>query len=121
MDCKKIVQNQENKEKYTSPLLDILKDDWVDKETLMDKLSMTERAVRSQLSELAMFYPVAFSSEHKGYRLPKLPSECDESELITFIAMIEKTLQELSARVTVLNKRMKPLIAYLSIANELVG
>lgn len=120
MDCKNIKQTKANKAKYNSPLIELLGTGRKTKEQLMDILHCSDRTVRALVSELAMYYPVISSSDKKGYLLPKEPSKCERAELVDFCDLLEHALNDYEARIKVLKKRLKPIIAYLSVAKEVL-
>lgn len=125
-DCKKIEQTKEAKKKYTekSPLIELLfGTGWKTKEELSEKLYCSDRALRNLISELSMHYPVCFDTkgEHAGYYLPKKIEDCTQEQLKYDLSIVEQTLGDLMARVEVLNKRMKPLIAYREVAKKYVN
>ena len=109
----KLKQTKENKQKFWSPLLDLLKIGTpVTRSELQDAVGFSDRAVRKEISNISKFHPVISYSSKKGYRLAQDFSKLNVEEAANEWMEVEHTLNELKARNKEINKRMKPLIAY---------
>lgn len=118
---RKLDQSKKAKKEFKSLLLDlnlINSDDISAKQDLAGLLHTSERAVRKEISDISMYYPVISSSKQKGYRLAKAIDKLNDDELKQEIAEIERTIAETKSRVTILKAKMKPLIAYLKVAEK---
>lgn len=115
MNLHGVKQTKEAKEKYQHPIIDILLDR-VDKQTLKDVLHCGEREARMIVQECAMYYPVISLSSQRGYRracdIEEVPVEKIEEDIMD----VKKQLKEYNNRIKMLKKRMKPLIAWLKVA-----
>ena len=109
----KLKQTKENKQKFWSPLLDLLKITTpVTRSELQDAVGFSDRAVRNEVSNISKFHPVISYSSKKGYRLAQDFSKLNVEEAAAEWLEVEHSLNELKARNRDINKRMKPLIAY---------
>lgn len=109
----KLKQTKENKQKFWSPLLDLLKITTpVTRSELQDAIGFSDRAVRNEVSSISKFHPVIAYSSRKGYRIAKDFSKLNVEEAAAEWLEVEHSLNELKARNRDINKRMKPLIAY---------
>ena len=109
----KLKQTKENKQKFWSPLLDLLKIGTpVTRSELQDAVGFSDRAVRKEISNISKFHPVISYSSKKGDRLAKDFSKITVEEAAAEWLEVEHSLNELKARNRDINKRMKPLIAY---------
>ena len=109
----KLKQTKANKQKFWSPLLDLLKITTpVARGELQDAVGISDRAVRKEISSISKFYPVISYSSKKGYRLAQDFSKLSTEEAAAEWLEVEHSLNELKARNRDINKRMKPLIAY---------
>lgn len=116
MKIRDISQTNEAKLEYDnkSVIRYLLNTNFKTKEEMANQLHCSTRTVRNLISELRMYYPVISYSSNKGYALPPIMDEIkDFAELNKARDMVQHTLNEIKSRVDVLNKEMKPLIAYL--------
>jgi predicted transcriptional regulator len=110
---KTLKQTKENKKKFWSPLIDLLKIGTpVTRSELQDAVGFSDRAVRNEVSNISKFHPVISYSSRKGYRIAKDFSKLNVEEAAAEWLEVEHSLNELKARNRDINKRMKPLIAY---------
>lgn len=110
---KTLKQTKENKKKFWSPLLDLLKIGTpVTRSELQDAVGFSDRAVRNEVSNISKFHPVISYSSKKGYRIAKDFSKLNVEEAAREWLEVNHTLNELKSRNSDINKRMKPLIAY---------
>lgn len=117
---KGIEQTKNAKQNYNHPIIDLLfADEPLTKEEIGDKLHIkTEREVRDVISICSMHYPVIAVSSKKGYRRAKAIDNLEDKELQLEIDEVEHQLRELKSRVDCLKKRMKPLVAWLKVAQK---
>ena len=109
----KLKQTKENKQKFWSPLLDLLKISTpVARGELREAIGYTDRGVRKEISNISKFHPVISYSSKKGYRIAQDFSKLSTEEAASEWLEVEHSLNELKARNRDINKRMKPLIAY---------
>ncbi len=109
----KLKQTKENKQKFWSPLLDLLRiSEPIARGELREAVGFSDRAVRKEISNISKFHPVISYSSKKGYRLAKDFSKLNVEEAAAEWLEVEHSLNELKARNRDINKRMKPLIAY---------
>lgn len=90
--------------KYASIIADLKKETQY-KEELCYKYTYSERAMRMILSEISFYYPVIATSDKRGYRIAT--DEGDD------VVDVQHTVNELLSRCKQLNKKCKPLIAFL--------
>ena len=117
---KGIEQTKTAKQNYNHPIIDLLfADEPLTKEEIGEKLHITsERDVRDVISICSMHYPVIAVSSKKGYRRAKAIDNLEDKELQLEIDEVEHQLRELKSRVDCLKKRMKPLVAWLKVAQK---
>lgn len=117
---KGIEQTKTAKQNYNHPIIDLLfADEPLTKEEIGEKLHITsEREVRDVISICSMHYPVIAVSSKKGYRRAKAIDNLEDKELQLEIDEVEHQLRELKSRVDCLKKRMKPLVAWLKVAQK---
>ena len=109
----KLKQTKENKQKFWSPLLDLLKISTpVARGELREAIGYTDRGVRKEISNISKFHPVISYSSKKGYRIAQDFSKLSTEEAASEWLEVEHSLNELKSRNRDINKRMKPLIAY---------
>jgi biotin operon repressor len=117
---KEIKQTKDAKKNYNHPIIELLlSDEPVTKEEIGEKLHITsDRVIRDVISICSMHYPVIAVSSKKGYRRAKAIDNLEDKELQLEIDEVEHQLRELKSRVDCLNKRMKPLVAWLKVAQK---
>ena len=112
-------QTKEAKTKYFSPLIDLLLSEQPrTREELAEILNASDREVRNRVAELSMHYPVIATSDRAGYRRAKLIENLNQEQLQEEIEAVEHQLNELKSRVACLKKKMKPLVAWLRVAEK---
>lgn len=120
---KNVPQTKKAKQCYSHPIIDLLLSDTPKtKEELAEALHVTtDRSVRDTIAVCSMHYPVIATSDKAGYRrakdIDRLIEDGPEA-LEAEIDEVEHQLNELKSRVTCLKKRMKPLVAWLSVAKK---
>ena len=109
----KLKQTKANKQKFWSPLLDLLRiSEPIARGELREAIGYTDRGVRKEISNISKFHPVISYSSKKGYRLAQDFSKLSTEKAATEWLEVEHSLNELKSRNRDINKRMKPLIAY---------
>lgn len=111
-------QTREAKEKFNSPLLDILKDGVKTKAELQELLKVGERFIRNEISRCSMYYPVLATSDKSGYRLAKNIKDLEDENLLNELEEVNHAIHEINSRIKCLKKRLKPLIAYKMVAEK---
>ena len=115
---RKMKQTREAKEKFWSPMMNLLGQVRT-KAELKEILKISERAIRNEIAECSMYYPVIATSDKSGYRLAKKISDLiDDESLLLELDEVNHQIRELNSRIKCLKKRMKPLIAYKKIAEK---
>lgn len=117
---KDVKQTKDAKKNYNHPIIDLLfADEPLTKEEIGEKLHITsDRVIRDVISICSMHYPVIAVSSKKGYRRAKAIDNLEDKELQLEIDEVEHQLRELKSRVDCLKKRMKPLVAWLKVAQK---
>lgn len=113
-------QTKNAKENYNHPIIDLLlSEEPLTKEEIGEKLHITsDRVIRDIISICSMHYPVIAVSSKKGYRRAKSIDKLGKVSLELEIDEVEHQLRELHSRVDCLKKRMKPLVAWLKVAQK---
>lgn len=119
-DLKNIKQTKKAKETYYHPIIDLLfSDEPLSKDEIGEKLHITsDRKIRDIIAQCSMHYPIIATSDRAGYRRAKAIDKLSDVELEYEIEKVEHQLNELKSRVKCLKKRMKPLVAWLSVAKK---
>lgn len=117
---KDVKQTKDAKKNYNHPIIDLLfADEPLTKEEIGEKLHITsDRVIRDVISICSMHYPIIAISSKKGYRRAKAIDNLEDKELQLEIDEVEHQLRELKSRVDCLKKRMKPLVAWLKVAQK---
>ena len=118
---KKMDQSRKAKSKFSSILLEynlLNSKEYTDKQEIADKLNISERKVRREISKISMYYPVISKSNKKGYKLAKPIDLMGKEELIEEIKEVDNVANELQSRIRQLKAKLKPLIAYKSVAEK---
>lgn len=111
MNKKIIIQTKENKEKFESYLMNPLLEKVCTKEELISRFGFSDRAIRNEIQEISMFFPVISNSKNKGYRIVDVEKAIKNNKQEEEINNINLTLGELQSRINVLKRKMNPLIA----------
>lgn len=118
---KKMDQSKKAKSKFKSILLEynlLNSKEYTDKQDIAYKLNISERKVRREISKVSMYYPVISKSNKKGYKLAKPIDLMGKEELIEEIKEVDNVANELQSRIRQLKAKLKPLIAYKSVAEK---
>lgn len=115
-----VKQTKDAKNSYSHPIIDILlSEEPVTKEEIGEKLHInSDREIRDVVSICSMHYPIIAVSSKKGYRRAKAIDTLEDKELQLEIDEVEHQIRELKSRVDCLKKRMKPLVAWLKVAQK---
>lgn len=114
---RKMSQSKAAKDNFESPVLDLLREVRT-KQELSEILGISERAVRDEISQCSMYYPVIATSDKSGYRLAKAIKGLDDEALLEELNEVNHAIHEISSRIKCLKKRLKPLIAYKKVAEK---
>ena len=119
-NLKDIKQNKETKQKYSHPIVDLLlTDESKSKEELMEKLNIqSDRILRDVIAICSMHYPIIATSNRKGYRRAKDISKLTPAELEEEMDDVRHQINEHKSRIACLKKKMKPLVAWLKVAEK---
>lgn len=108
-----IPQTKEAKEKYVNPLINELRIRTITRDELKAMLACSDPRARQEISEISMYYPVLSSSSRKGYRMAKSIDDLKTiEEMNEEYNLVNQSINEICSRIDVLNKKLKPLIAY---------
>ena len=126
MKNKKIIQTKKAKEQFTSPILETLKNtnENVPYFELCNIMNTSKRTVRRELSEIALFYALISLSDSNrgGHRIAcNLEKTSDIEQIKSDLIDVEHMIRELKSRILVLQRRMKPLIAWKKIAESKIN
>lgn len=114
---RKMKQTREAKENFSSPIMNLLFMTRT-KEELSEIRGISTRAVRNEIAECSMYYPVIATSDKSGYRLAKAIKDLDDESLLNELEEINHAIHEINSRIKCLKKRLKPLIAYKKVAEK---
>lgn len=117
---KSIKQTKDAKKNYNHPIIDLLlSEEPKTREELGEILHITsDREIRDVISICSMHYPVIAVSSKKGYRRAKNIDQLEGKALEAEIDEVLHQINELKSRVDCLRKRMKPLVAWLKVAEK---
>ena len=118
---KKMDQSKKAKLRFESELLKynlLNSNDFACKNEIAEALGWSERQVRREISKISMYYPVISKSNKKGYKLAKSIDLMGKEELGQEIKEVNNVANELQSRITQLKAKLKPLIAYKSVAEK---
>lgn len=126
MKNKKVIQTKKAKEQFTSPILETLKNtnENVPYFELCNIMNTSKRTVRRELSEIALFYALISLSDSNrgGHRIAcNLEKTSDIEQIKSDLIDVEHMIRELKSRILVLQRRMKPLIAWKKIAESKIN
>ena len=126
MKNKKVIQAKKAKEQFTSPILETLKNtnENVPYFELCNIMNTSKRTVRRELSEIALFYALISLSDSNrgGHRIAcNLEKTSDIEQIKSDLIDVEHMIRELKSRILVLQRRMKPLIAWKKIAESKIN
>lgn len=113
----KVDQSKKAKEQYHHQIVDILLERST-KQEITEVLHCSERKARDIIAECSMHYPVISHSGEPGYRRARAIDDLTLEELEKEMADVRRSLHEAHSRVKCLKKRMKPLVAWLKVAEK---
>lgn len=122
-NLKEIKQNKTTKDNYNHPIINLLFSDTpLTKEEIGEKLNITsDRTIRDTIAVCSMHYPILATSNQKGYRRAKDINDLSIEELEKEMEEVKHQLEEHKSRIACLKKKMKPLVAWLKVAEKKVG
>lgn len=103
----KNIENYLSKYKFTS------------REELAEKMGISERTVRDEISKLKQKRVVLYNSQTKGYRLARELRGMSTKELDEEIKLVERCIADINSRKEVFNKQLRKYIGYLAKAKEI--
>lgn len=115
-----IGQSKKDKEKFKHPIVDILLKR-ATKQDVAEVLHVSERKARDIIAECSMHYPVIARSDQKGYRRARAIDDLTLEELELEYQDVQITAREINSRIKCLRKRLKPLIAWMKMADKKRG
>lgn len=114
---KKLDHSKKAKEDFKSPLIDFLKENRTRQECAQF-IKATDKTVREEVRQIALYYPVISHSGKLGYRLAKDLTNLSAAEIEAEIIEVNKSIYDLYSRVISLKNRLKPLIDYRDAAKR---
>lgn len=126
MNNKKIKQTKKNKKLFylkNEELVNLFElrggqDRVVKIEEVEDNFGISNRNARDKISEMSMYYAIISLTQEKGYELLGDISKYTDEEILKNIEKINHQINDFQSRITVLKKRMKPLIAWKKVAEK---
>lgn len=114
----KVEQTRQAKQSYNHEIINILLERHT-KEELSEILHCSNRAVREIIAECSMHYPIiALSEKDSGYRRAKDINSLSGQDLLDEIEIVQRVINEHKSRIKCLKKKLKPLIAWLKVAEK---
>ena len=114
----KVEQTRQAKQSYNHEIINILLERHT-KEELKDILHCSDRVVREIVAECSMHYPIiALSEKDSGYRRAKDINSLSGQDLLNEIEIVQRVINEHKSRIKCLKKKLKPLIAWLKVAEK---
>ena len=101
------IKNYLSTEKYTT------------RKELIEATKLTDREVRSRVSELKKKRVVISSSQNAGYRLAKELKGLTKEEREKEVDLVKHSLNDCKSRTTQLNKQKRKYIAYIKKAEQI--
>lgn len=86
---------------------------------LVEATMLTDREVRSRISELKKKRVVIYSSQNTGYRLAKELKGLTKEEREKEVDLVKHSLNDCKSRTTQLNKQKRKYIAYIKKAEQI--
>lgn len=86
---------------------------------LVEVTMLTDREVRSKISELKKKRVVIYSSQSAGYRLAKELKSLTKEERKKEVDLVKQSLNDCKSRTTQLNKQKRKYIAYIKKAEQI--
>lgn len=93
-------------------------DKFTSRQEIAELTGLSERAIRSKISDLKLTVPVIYNSYTKGYRLAKNFNNMSKEEIIEETNLIQHSINDIQARKKVFDKQLRTYIAYLKAAEK---
>lgn len=101
------------------PILKIIPtDEKITRQELSAKLNMGDRKVRDLINKAKKDTAILFNSSEKGYRRAKPIDKCTNEELQQEVEEVQHSINYLRAIKEEYNYQLRPLIAYLKMAQK---
>lgn len=95
---------------FNKNLLEAMKERRISREEASAITGLGDSNTRYEIRLISLFYPVLTDSSGKGYQIVNT-SEVTEEEADDVLEKIDHTINEFKSRMTIMKKRLKPLIA----------
>lgn len=126
MNNKNIKQTKKNKKLFYNKNQDLVnlfelrggQDRVVKIEEVEDEFGISNRNARDKISEMSMYYAIISLTQEKGYELLGDINNYTDEEILKNIEKINHQINDFQSRISVLKKRMKPLIAWKKVAEK---
>lgn len=126
MNNKNIKQTKKNKKLFYNKNKDLVnlfelrggQDRVVKIEEVEDEFGISNRNARDKISEMSMYYAIISLTQEKGYELLDDINNYTDEEILKNIEKINHQINDFQSRISVLKKRMKPLIAWKKVAEK---
>lgn len=126
MNNKNIKQTKNNKKLFYNKNKDLVnlfelrggQDRVVKIEEVEDEFGISNRNARDKISEMSMYYAIISLTQEKGYELLGDINNYTDEEILKNIEKINHQINDFQSRISVLKKRMKPLIAWKKVAEK---
>ena len=92
---------------------------YITRQELSELTGLSDRKVRSKISELKKHRVVLYSSQRSGYRLAKEYRSMSKQQREEEIEQVKHSLNDCKSRTTRLNKQKRKYIAYLKKAEQI--
>ena len=96
-------------------------DKFTSRQEIVELTGLSERAVRSKISDLKLMRPVIFNSYTKGYRLAKDFNDMSKEEIIEEMNLIQHSINDIQARKKVFDNQLRTYIAYLKVGEKFLA
>ena len=107
------MKTENNIEKYLST------EKYITRQELVKLTGLSDRKIRSEISELKKYRVVLYSSQRSGYRLAKEYRSMSEQQRQEELEQVRHSLNDCKSRTTQLNKQKRKYIAYLKKAEQI--
>lgn len=112
-----VLQTKKAKKEFYSPIFNFLKETKT-RDEIANYLCVSKRKAREEVALISKHYAVIRGSFQKGYRLAKPIKDINSNELNQEIELVQRTVNEFNSRIKDMKRTMKPLIAYLKVAEK---
>ena len=126
MNNKNIKQTKKNKKLFYNKNEDLVnlfelrggQDRVVKIEEVEDEFGISNRNARDKISEMSMYSAIISLTQEKGYELLGDINNYTDEEILKNIEKINHQINDFQSRISILKKRMKPLIAWKKVAEK---